>query len=141
MNAHTRLPPSDQAFSHDIVAMAKRFDRHPFAAAPDRRQCFDCVTLINLLTGADIHESWMRDGGPLPFDAIDPRKARAGDVIVFRMNWPDNPHHLALLTSGRGVDDAKAQIFGPWFGHAAATCWLRAWRPYVTGAYRIVGAA
>lgn len=140
MNAHTRFQTDPVARGPAIVATAKRFDRHPYVAAPDRGKCFDCVALINMLSGADVPENWMRDGGRLPFDVIDPPDARPGDLVTFCMPWPQNPHHVAILTRGEGVDDPCAQVFGPWFGHATATCWLRGWRPYVTGAYRMATA-
>ncbi len=140
MNAFSRLCRDQVSTGEAIVKLAMGFDRHPYVASPDRETCFDCVALVNRLTGANVPEAWMREGGRLPFESRAPGDARPGDLITFVMPWPARPHHVAVMTRGNDVDDPRAQVFGPWYGHAAATCWLHAWRPYVAGAYRIGGA-
>jgi len=72
----TPVPPGRR-----IVDAARAFAGHPFISAPERADCFDCVTLVSALTGQDISADWVRHGGRLPFVAIARRPRRSAGPL------------------------------------------------------------
>lgn len=126
----TPVPPGRR-----IVDAARTFAGHPFISAPERADCFDCITLISALTGHDIPADWVRHGGRLPFVAIALEAAVPGDLLVLM----DRDHWLmAILSDGHGVGDPRARLFTVRRCRAAAEMWLTpAFRENLISAYRL----
>ena len=67
---------------------------------------------------------------------IDPKEARLGDVLVFRMKDHAMAKHAAILSAGLSIDDAKAQIIHAYWGQGVVRSWLRPfWRKHIVGAF------
>lgn len=80
------------------TAAVALFNNRPFVSSPVRAECFDCVAMVNALTGADIAAEWTNEGGDLPFRKIDLTEAQSGDLITFVMPWASDRNHVAVLT-------------------------------------------
>lgn len=142
-NAHERpdLWHQDFRFQNRLAARPvyrrrrARLCRHPFISSPDRAACFDCTTLVSVITGQNIGADWVHHGGRLPFVAIGLEAAVPGDLVVLK----DTDRWLmAVLTAGHGVDDPRARIFTVRHCRAAAESWLTpALKDSLISAYRL----
>lgn len=135
MNAITSIQADVAAC---LIQGARRYLARPYRTAPERAACFDCVAFVNDLTGAQIAPAWMEDGGDVPFTPICVTAARPGDILIFRMPWQARPWHMAVMTAGRSVDDQRARLIGPYYGHACVEAWIAPmWRRHLVRAVRV----
>ncbi len=120
-----------------IVAEALTFKGEAYVASADRSECFDCVTMINTLTGSTVTADWMATGGDLPFDEIAPSDALP--ATCWCSTYPGRAAliYMAIVTAGEGVNDPKAKVFGP-ACRAACETWLAPmFRQHLVAAYRV----
>ena len=71
------------------------------------------------------------------FESVALEKARAGDVIAFRMKPGAVAKHVAIMSVGEGVGDPAAKIIHAYWGRAVVESWLGPfWKRAAVGAFR-----